>query len=172
MSNLPPPPNPSTAVGTIAPPAPADNYTFRGNEMLGIVFGSIAALVCGLLWYFVVTLSDRQFVYLAILLGVGVGKAVAFGSGHSKVVNGIMAIVIAGLGMLGSYYFIDRHILVNQLGADASIPLWDSFSFAKELIKAGLKAEQSQYVFTAIAVALAGFSAFTGTKSAPRLDAY
>jgi uncharacterized SAM-binding protein YcdF (DUF218 family) len=140
--------------------------------MLGIVFGLIAALVCGLLWYFVVTLSDRQFVYLAILLGVGVGKAVAFGSGHSKVVNGIIAIVIAGLGMLGSYYFIDRHILVNQLGSEASIPLWDSFSFAKELIRAGFKAEQSQYVFTAIAVALAGFSALTGTTSRPRLDAY
>ncbi len=105
--------------------------------------------------------------YLAILLGVCVGKAVASGSGHSKVVNATIAIVIAALGMVVSYYFIDRHILVNELGAEASIPLWESFSFAKELIKAGFKAEQSQYVLTVIAVVLAGGRAFTGTRSKP-----
>lgn len=135
--------------------------------MLGIVFGLGAAMVCGAVWYFVVTLTDRQFVYLAIIMGVVVGKAVAYGSGRSKVVNGILGAVIALVGMIGSYYFIDRHILVEQLGSQASVPLWDSFSFAKELIKAGFQAEKSQYLFTIAAVALAGFSAFNSTKRQP-----
>jgi hypothetical protein len=176
MSDLPPPPPvPLTAVGAVTTPlaasAPTSSYNFKGNEMLGIVFGLVAALVCGLAWYLVVTWSNRQFIYLAIIMGVVVGKAVAYGSGHSKAVNGLIAILIALLGMLGSYYFIDRHFLVEALGADGDVPLWDSFSFAKELVKFGFENEKSQYVFTFIAAALAGGSAFGATKVQPRVSA-
>ncbi len=56
----------------------------RGNEMLGVIYGFIAAAVSGLVWYLVVTATNRQVVYLALAMGGIVGKAVSFGSGRGE----------------------------------------------------------------------------------------
>jgi hypothetical protein len=132
--------------------------------MLGVVYGLIAAAVSGLVWYLVVSTTNRQFLFLAIAMGFIVGSAVAIGSGRSRVVNAVIAVVIALVGMFASYYFIDRHILIKQLGSQARVPLWDSFKFARLLVKAGFDADGSQIVFTLIAVVLAGAVGYTRTR--------
>ncbi|MGZ4725947.1 MAG: hypothetical protein ACXV8L_17225, partial [Ilumatobacteraceae bacterium] len=108
----------------------------QGNEMLGVIYGLVAATVCGIVWYLVVVATNYQVVYLAIAMGGVVGKAVALGSGRYKVVNACFAVIIALAGMFAAYYFIDRHVLINELGSDGSVPLWDSFMFARALVSA------------------------------------
>jgi hypothetical protein len=135
--------------------------------MLGIVYGVVVVTVCALAWYLIVSLTNHQFIMLAVAMGFLVGRAVALGSGGSRAVNAVIAVVIASVGMLVSYYFIDRHFLVKELGSSASVPLWDSFQFARELVKAGFKADGSQVVFTLIAAAIAGFFGYKETRAAP-----
>jgi hypothetical protein len=140
----------------------------QGNEMLGLIYGSVVAAVSGLGWYLVVTTSNRQFVYLAIAMGALVGKSVAFGSGPSRVVNACFAVIIATVGMFAAYYFIDRQFLIRALGADGSVPIWDSFRFARALVSAGFDADPSGRVFTLIAAVLAGFVGYKETAARRR----
>jgi hypothetical protein len=137
----------------------------QGNEMLGIIYGLVVAAVSGGIWYLVVTATKYQVVYLAVAMGVLVGKAVSYGSGRSRVLNACFSVVIALVGMFASYYFIDRHVLVRALGSDARVPLWDSFRFARALISAGFDANPSGKLFTLIAAVLAGFVGYKETSA-------
>jgi hypothetical protein len=137
----------------------------QGNEMLGIIYGLVVAAVSGGIWYLVVTATKYQLVYLAVAMGVLVGKAVSYGSGRSRVLNACFSVVIALVGMFASYYFIDRHVLVRELGSDARVPLWDSFRFARALISAGFDANPSGKLFTLIAAVLAGFVGYKETSA-------
>ena len=132
--------------------------------MLGLIYGVIAAAVIGTLWYLVVTATNQQVVYLALAMGGVVGKAVAFGSGRSRVVNATFAVVIATVGMFAAYYFIDRHVLVKELGSNGRVPLWDSFMFARTLVSAGFDANPSGRVFTLVAAIFAGIVGYKETE--------
>jgi hypothetical protein len=136
--------------------------------MLGVIYGVVAAAVSGVIWYLVVTVTNFQVVYLAVGMGVIVGKAVSFGSGRSRVVNACFAVIIAVIGMFASYYFIDRHALIRGLGSDAHVPLWDSFRFARALVSAGFDINPSGRVFTLIAAVLAGFVGYKETIAPTR----
>jgi hypothetical protein len=141
----------------------------QGNEMLGVIYGLVAAAVSGVVWYLVVTATNLQVVYLAVAMGGIVGKAVSFGSGKSRVVNACFAVVIALVGMFASYYFIDRHALIRGLGSDAHVPLWDSFRFARALVSAGFGINPSGRIFTLIAAVLAGFVGYSETIAPTRV---
>jgi hypothetical protein len=137
----------------------------QGNEMLGIIYGVIAASVSGLVWYLVVTTTDRQFVYLAIVMGAIVGKTVSFGSGGSRVVNACFAVIIATVGMFAAYYFIDRHMLIEELGSNGRVPIWHSFMFARQLVSAGFDINPTGRIFTLVAAVLAGIVGYKETRS-------
>jgi hypothetical protein len=137
----------------------------QGNEMLGVIYALLAAALSGMAWYLVVTTTDRQFVYLAVAMGAIVGKAVSFGSGASRVVNACFSVIISTVGMFAAYYFIDRHALIEVLGSDVRVPMWDSFLFARRLVSAGFDANPSGRVFTLIAAVLAGVVGYKETRA-------
>jgi hypothetical protein len=162
-----PPADADARLWTATAPAPAPR-TFRlpqGNEMLGIIYGLLVAAVSGGIWYLVVTATKFQVIYLAVGMGVLVGKAVSYGSGRSRVLNACFSVVIALVGMFASYYFIDRHVLIGELGSDGRVPLWDSFRFARALVSAGFDANPSGRIFTLIAVVLAGVVGYKETSA-------
>jgi hypothetical protein len=162
-----PPADAEATLWTATAPAPVRRSVQlpRGNEMVGIIYGLVVAAVSGGIWYLVVTVTKYQVVYLAVAMGVLVGKAVSFGSGKSRVLNAFFSVVIALVGMFTSYYFIDRHILVGELGSDGRVPLWDSFRFARALVSAGFDADPSGKLFTLIAAGLAGFVGYKETSA-------
>ena len=92
--------------------------------------------------------------------------------GGSRVVNASFAVVIALVGMFASYCFIDRHALIKELGSNASVPLWDSFRFARALVSAGFDANPSGRIFTFIASVLAGTVGYKETHAASRVAAW
>jgi hypothetical protein len=147
------------------PPVPSNPIAAGGNYVMGILYGVAAAAAIGLVWYLVVAFTNRQFVVLALAMGAIPGAAVAIGSKRTGVVSGVLAAVIALIGILVSYYFIDRHIIVEGLGSGAKVPLWDSFEFARELVKAGFDADKSQYLFTFAAIVVAGWVGFNGLNN-------
>ncbi|MEY2522938.1 MAG: hypothetical protein QOJ66_1503 [Ilumatobacteraceae bacterium] len=162
-----PPAEADARLWTATAPAPVRRFVRlpQGNEMLGIIYGLVVAAVSGGIWYLVVTATKYQVVYLAVAMGVLVGKAVSYGSGRSRVLNACFSVVIALVGMFASYYFIDRHVLIRELGSDARVPLWDSFRFARALISAGFDANPSGKLFTLIAAVLAGFVGYKETSA-------
>ncbi len=71
--------------------------------------------------------------------------------------------MIAVVGMFAAYYFIDRHVLIGQLGANGRVPLWDSFMFARVLVDAGFDANPSGKAFTLVAAVFAGIVGYKET---------
>ncbi len=138
----------------------------RPNMLRGLVFGLVAALVGGVVWYLVTAYSNRQFAYLAVILGIAVGTASALGARKAGVPVAAMAAVIALVGAVGSYYFVDRHFIIegfkDEFGQDPEIPLFGSIDQVRKVLKAGYEAEGSQYLFTLLAGGAAAFAGFKG----------
>jgi hypothetical protein len=157
------PAHPKTAIEAVQA---TQKMMSRPNMLRGTVFGLIAAGVGGLVWYVVTAYSDRQFAYLAILLGVAVGAASAAGARKTGIPVAAMAAVIALAGAVASYYFVDRHFILEglkaQFGQDADLPLFGGVDQVREVLKAGYEAEGSQYVFTLLAGGAAAFGGYRG----------
>lgn len=137
----------------------------------GILCGLGAALVGGAVWYAIVTATDRQIYYLAIILGLFIGYAVSWGAGKGGPVTAGISLVIAAVGVIGTYYYIDRHFLI-QGGQDAGyiveIPLIPSYQELKDILRIGFEAEGTQYVFCALCIGAAGFFGFKGIEQSQR----
>jgi len=173
-----PPPPPVTSAGwhAVPPPPPVTpgSPVFQGyapniisapvvpamrRPDRAIGFGLVAALVAGVLWYGIVVISDRQFVYLAIGFGGLIGFAVVLGAGRAGVSTALISIVISAIGIVASYYFINRHAIVEELtreGGFQPVPLFGSFEQVKEIVRIGYREEPSQIFFSIVAVVAAG----------------
>ena len=58
-----------------------------------------------------------------------------------------------------------RGPLIEELGSNGSVPLWDSFTFARALVEAGFEANPSGRVFTLVAALFAGIVGYKETSS-------
>jgi len=136
-------------------------YRSQTNLGLGIVFGLVAAIVGGAIWYGIVVATDRQFVYLAIGYGVLVGAGVVKGAKRANPATAAVAAVIALIGIVMAYYFIYRHAVIEQLETidrtDVEVPLFGDFAQVKDFVKFSFEEQKSQYLFTIASVAAAGF---------------
>ena len=115
--------------------------------------------------------TDRQIVYLAIVLGVFIGAAVSWGSGKAGVSVAAIAAVIAAASVVASYYYIDRHLLIEgakSFGFDIDIPLLPGYEDLKEVLRIGFEAEGSQYLYSLLCVGAAGFFGFRGLDGSRR----
>lgn len=147
------------AVGIPAPPgepAPARPLpTLRIAE--GVLVGLAAAAVAGLAWWGVAALTQRQFVYLAILIGFGVGRGAVVGARRGSPGLAVFAFVITLAALACAEYFIQRSLAIESLHAE--IPLWSGFDFAKEVVKSSIKDSPLNLVFWLVAAGIAGFQA-------------
>jgi hypothetical protein len=120
------------------------------------------------LWYLIVAFSDRQFFYLALLLGFFVGYAASYGAKRGGPQVAAIAAVIAVLAVVLSYYYIDRHAFLDQFGdvnRDAAAdlaPLLPGLGFLWDVVKAGLDEEPIRYLFWLLAGGAAGWVGLTG----------
>jgi len=174
----PPIPPPPPHAGPMAPPpgayapytavASSAGVTVAAppNSMLGLATAIAAGVVGAVVWYFIVTLTDRQFAYLAIGLGLLIGYGASWGAKGRGPAIAVIAAVVALFSVVASYYFITRHYFIEALEAEgfvADAPLIGSFSEMKEIVKLGYEAEASQYLYTIICVAAAAYFGFVGT---------
>jgi hypothetical protein len=180
---VPPPPSPSM-MPTVpnAPPAPppppqaparfsptdvravhdavvAEQERARRNYPRGAILGLLAGAIGGAAWYGITVGTESQYVYLAFLLGALVGITTSIGARGRGPVVAALAAAVSLVVTVGSYYFIDRHFIME---AGGDLPLIGSFTQIREVLSTGYDVESSQYLFTLLSVGAAGFFGFKG----------
>ena len=120
-------------------------------------------------WYALVAFSDRQFVFGAVGLGFVVGYSVSWGAARGGVVQAALSAVIASVAIVGAYYYINRHLLIaggEELGSSYDIPLIPTFEELRIVLRVGYEADDRQYVYSALCIAVAAFFGFKGVRTA------
>ncbi len=167
-------------------PQPPAHYATTGVErhrpptaQTGLLEPSIfRSLLCGIggavagavAWYALVVVTDRQFVYMAVGLGLAIGYSVSWGAAKGGAVQAVLSAIIAALAVVGAYYYINRHLIIasgEALGISYDIPLIPTFDELKIVLRVGYEADGSQYVFSGLCVAAAAFLGFKGIRTSP-----
>lgn len=167
-SGAPPPGGPASLPGWgPAPSAPSQpsfsTPTRRISRPLdGLLVGVAAAAIGGLLWWGAVALTERQFVYGAIVVGYIVGQGVLIGSRRGGPVPAVMALTSTLVALVVAEYFIQRSLAVSQFGAD--LELWLGWSVAVEVIETTISDDPITLLFWFLAAGVAGFVAGTSRE--------
>lgn len=162
------PPPPGFNVRPTAPIAveqPAATGVFAPSHFRGVLCGIAGAFAGAALWYALVVLTDRQFVYVAVGLGLAVGYSVSWGAAKRGAVTAIISAIIGALAVLGAYYYINRHLIIasgEALDISYDIPMIPTFDELKIVLRIGYEADGSQYAFTGLCVAAAAWFGFKG----------
>lgn len=92
-----------------------EEETKNPNIFGAILLGLIAGIVCGLVWYFVVTMSNTEYAILTILMGWFVGSAVCKGAGNKKGMRlQIIAALLTAITLVLSELFIGLNFIASD----------------------------------------------------------
>ena len=155
LGGLPPLPLPPDRPIASPDGAPAPTPGPRVAE--GALVGLAAAGVAGLAWWAVAAATQQQFVYLAIVIGFGVGQAVVIGARRGSIVLGLFALLATLASLAVAEYFIQRTLAIQQLHTD--VPLWNGFGTASDVVRQSLRNDPITYLFWALAAGIACFRA-------------
>lgn len=157
-----PPPSPGRAgrVGLPEPPPPV--LVVKARPFDALLTGIAAAAIGGVAWWAVVALTEREFPYLALVLGLLAGQGVLVGARKGGPLQGLLAALFCATALLVAQYFVVRSLAIHQ-SADrsiaASIPLWQGFDTARQVVTDSIRDHVLTGVFFAIAVVAAALSA-------------
>lgn len=166
-------PGSSPTFATIQPLAPSpDPRQLRGPATVvsetrisdGLLVAAAAATVAGLIWWAIVALTQRQFVYVAVVLGMLVGQAGLVGGRRGSIGLGIVAATVTLLALTATQYFISRSLAISELGVD--LPLWDGTSTFVDMTRTSFEEDPVTGLFVVGAAVIAGFVAGTPGRRA------
>lgn len=144
---------PSRPSGVAAPPPPSGGWgapSIGGPRQLvvksrlpdGLLTGMAAAAIGGTAWWLVTSLTSSQIPYLAIVVGVLIGQGVLIGARKGGIVQGVTAALLCLVALAVAEYFIQRSLAIHEAqkaGGSLAIPLWQGFSFAREVVTEAVK---------------------------------
>jgi hypothetical protein len=148
---------------------PPRSGAFGPSPLRGLLCAIAAALVGGAAWYWIVVATDRQVSFMAVLLGLCIGHALTWGAGRGGLAPAAAAVVIATAAVIGTYYYIDRHLIIvggEALGLSYSIPLIPTPRELATVVRLGFRVEGLQRVFAVLCLGAAGYFGF-GSSAAP-----
>ena len=148
--------NPAVWTPSFAPAAPLQQAGAPARYLEGLLLGVAAAALMGLAWWGVVATTERQFAYLAVIVGAVVGQAVLIGTRKGGAVPALLAVLASGVAMVASEYFIQRTLGVK---AGFDLPLWQGFEFARTLVTEAAKEEPQTLLFWGVGAVAALVSA-------------
>lgn len=153
------------------PPAPASTIEASPRSDVtgarvadGVLVGAAAAAVAAALWWLVVVVTETQFPYLALILGLLVGQGVLSGSRRGSGALGALAGILTLFSLSVAQYFISRSLAITQLGADA--PLWNGTGAAVDVVRSAYQDDLLTLVFVLLATAGAAVTAGRPTARA------
>ena len=96
----------------------------KSNFTRGVIYGGLVGALSALVWYGVVTFTQYQFGWLAILIGWLVGAATAMGSGKGGPQVAVASLAIAAISLITGTYWINDHFYrmftTQELRAEAA----------------------------------------------------
>ena len=129
------------------------------NLTRALLFGSIAAVIGGTIWFGIVWITNRELAIVAILIGFLVGQAIVIGSGrrYGRRLQALSVVLTLGAMVLAEYLIVRQSAVAYVLdtyGQDAanSVPLLLPLDFATEFVVAGIQDDPVQLIFWAIAL--------------------
>jgi len=151
-----PPIRPGASIPSNRPTQP------RIRTVEGLLVGLAAAVVAGAVWWAAAAVTQRQFVYLAILAGFAVGQGVLIGARRGSPVLAVYAVIVTLASLACAEYFIQRTLAIQNAGAD--VALWQNLDFAREVVRSSVSNSPINGVFWLVSAAAAG--AVTARRSA------
>jgi hypothetical protein len=141
---------------------------WSGTWKHAIGWALVTASVGILVWVGVVAVTGSQSLYLAVVLGAAVGFAVHAGSRRDRWKPAALAAAIAAVAAVVGLYYVNRFTFVqNELdaGRDLAIPILPDWAWFTFVLEQGVRAEQYQLLYVALAPLLAVFVAYRGTDA-------
>jgi hypothetical protein len=155
MTGTPPPQQQPPRHGSVRRGARSNRGTL-GAAVLG---GLVGAFIGGGIWTAIVAATKIQ----AAIVAIGVGWIVAEGvllvaDRHSRLPLQVVAAICTAIGLVCSEYFVARLLYIDAYetrGIRTALPIWESFDFAKDLVRERLSDDPVTWVFWAAAVVTA-----------------
>ncbi|MFH1232894.1 MAG: hypothetical protein V1651_03485 [Patescibacteria group bacterium] len=96
-----------------------EDETKNPNVLLAIVIGSVAAIIGGVIWYFITISTNTEFGYISLGLGYLVGLGVYFGAGKKRgiqlqIVSALLTVIaIIVIEKFIFEYFVNEYVQSN-----------------------------------------------------------
>lgn len=139
-----------------------------GSWRLGVLWGTVVAVLGVLVWVGVVAITDSQSLYLGAALGACIGFAVHAGTRRDRWRPAAIAAVIAVIATVVGLYYVNRHTFIQAelaMGRALTIPIVPSWAWFSFVVEEGVRADRYQLLYLALSPLLAAFVAFRGTDA-------
>lgn len=162
---------PLTIGATLPPPRPVPVAPATRTRLFdGFLVATAAAAVAAGVWWAAVTVTERQFAYLALVLAIGVGQAALVGGRRGSLSLGVVTGVVTLLAFTAIQYFIARSLAIIRF--DAEVPLWTGASTARDIVRETFEEDRLTGLFVVGASLVAGIQAgLPGRRAAGPLGA-
>ena len=123
------------------------------------LIGLASAGLGGLLWWGVAVLTESEhWHYGAALLGLVVGVGVMVGARRRGLGPSLLAVALSTVAVPITVYFIDRSLSIaarEEAGVSSSIPLWEGFANAEDVIRSWIEGDAAKAAGWALAPVVA-----------------
>ena len=141
---------------TMVPGGPTAGRVRMGDASL---IGLASAGIGGALWWGVAVLTESEhWHYGAALLGLVVGLGVMVGARRRGIGPSLLAVALSALAVPVTVYFIDRSLEIaarEDAGLSSSIPLWDGFAAAEDVVRSWIEGDAAKAAGWALAPVVA-----------------
>ena len=129
------------------------------NLTRALLFGLVAAVIGGAIWFGIVWVTNRELAIVAILVGFLVGQAIVIGSGrrYGRRLQALSVVLTLGAMVLAEYLIVRQSAvayILDTYGQDAAnaVPLFLPVDVASDFIVGGIQDDPVQLLFWAIAL--------------------
>jgi hypothetical protein len=134
----------------------------------GVLFGALAGLVAGVVWFIVVIGTTSLQAYLVPLIGVGVAYGVYAGTRQPGTPAALLAVALTVVALLLALFYVERHLIVKYFhdnGDVRHIPLVPYFDWVSSVVRHAFRKSPSLGFYSLLALIAAGWFGHQGFES-------
>jgi len=134
----------------------------------GVLFGLVAGVVSGVVWYLVVLGTSSTQAYLIPAFGVVVAYGVYRGARRPGLHSAIASVLLTALALIFATFYVERHLLQNYFHENRDaihIPLVPYLDWVRSVVSHALHKSPSPPLYSVIALIVAGWFGHQGFES-------
>ena len=136
----------------------------------GVVFGMLAGVVAGAVWYLVVLGTTSMQTYLIPAFGVTVAAGVSRGMRYPGRRAATVAVVVTFVALAVAMYYVERRLIgawFADNGDNARIPLVPYLDWLVAVDRHALSKSVSPGMYSLVSLAAAGWFGYKGFETQP-----